>query len=77
MISAGYSHQVRVEPMEGITLEVEGQNRIHVRGVDKQLVGEQAARIRGIRRPNAYTGKGIRYANEQVRLKPGKRAGAA
>lgn len=77
VIAAGYSHPVNVTPMEGIDLEAEAQNRIHVRGVDKQVVGEQAARIRGIRPPNAYTGKGIRYANEQVRLKPGKRAGAA
>ena len=62
--------------MPGITLETEGQSRVRVSGIDKEIVGEQAARIRAIRKPNAYTGKGIRYVGEQVRLKPGKRAAA-
>jgi large subunit ribosomal protein L6 len=74
-LQVGYSHPVVVAPMSGITLEVEGNNRIHVRGVDKQVVGEMAARIRRLRKPDAYKGKGIRYAGEQVRLKPGKAAG--
>ena len=70
----GYSHQVIVKPLEGIQLEVEGQNRIIVRGINKETVGEMAARIRKIKKPNAYTGAGIRYTNERVRLKPGKSA---
>lgn len=69
-----FSHSVEVEPSPGITLEVEGNNRIHVRGVDKQAVGQVAAEIRAVRPPNVYTGKGIRYAGEVVRLKPGKSA---
>ena len=76
VLSVGYSHTVNVIPLPGITLEAEGQNRIHVRGIDKEVVGEQAARIRAIRKPNAYTGKGIRYTGEEIRLKPGKRAAA-
>jgi len=68
------SHSVEVEPVPGIELEVEGNNLIHVRGIDKQLVGQVAAQIRKIRPPNVYTGKGIRYAGEVVKLKPGKSA---
>mgnify|MGYP001969572435 FL=1 len=77
IVNVGYSHPVEVHPLEGITLEVEGNNRIHVKGIDKQLVGETAARIKKIRKPNVYTGKGIRYLDEQVKLKPGKRAARA
>ena len=73
-LSVMYSHTVEVKPVAGITLEVEGNNRIHVRGIDKQIVGQVAAEIRSARPPNVYTGKGIRYANETVRLKPGKSA---
>ena len=76
VLAVGFSHTVEVQPMPGITLETEGQNRVRVSGIDKEIVGEQAARIRAIRKPNAYTGKGIRYVGEQVRLKPGKRAAA-
>ena len=68
------SHSVDIEPRAGISLEVEGNNRITVRGIDKQQVGQITAEIRAVRPPNAYTGKGIRYADEQVRLKPGKSA---
>jgi large subunit ribosomal protein L6 len=74
-LQVGYSHPVVVEPLPGVTLEVEGNNRIHVRGADKQAVGEMAARIRRVRKPDAYKGKGIRYAGEQLRLKPGKASG--
>ena len=56
-------------------IEVEGTNRIHVTGIDKQSVGQVAANIRRVRKPNVYTGKGIRYEGETVRLKPGKSAG--
>ena len=73
-LSVMFSHTVEVQPREGITLEVEGNNRIHVRGVDKQMVGQTAAEIRAVRPPNVYTGKGIRYVGEAVRLKPGKSA---
>ncbi len=69
-----YSHPVVIEPPDGISIEVEGNNRIHVRGIDKQKVGQLAAQIRKVRPPNIYTGKGIRYLGEQVRLKPGKSA---
>ena len=73
-LSVMYSHTVEVQPLDGVTLEVEGNNRIHVRGIDKQKVGQQAAEIRKVRPPNVYTGKGIRYEGEQVKLKPGKSA---
>ena len=69
-----FSHSVDIDPAPGVELEVEGANRIHVRGIDKQQVGQLAARIRAVRPPNVYTGKGIRYAGEAVRLKPGKSA---
>ena len=70
-LRVGYSHLVEVVPLPGISLSMEG-NRIKVSGIDKEVVGEMAARIRRIRRPDAYKGKGIRYAGEKVRLKPGK-----
>jgi large subunit ribosomal protein L6 len=73
-LNVGYSHQVDVNPIEGVTLEVEGNNRVHVRGIDKQKVGEIAARIRKVRPPNAYKEKGIRYQGEVLRFKPGKAA---
>lgn len=73
-VQVGFSHPVEIQALEGTTLSVEGNNRIHVRGCDKQLVGEMAARIRAIRPPDAYKGKGIRYVDERVRLKPGKSA---
>ncbi|MDP6455740.1 MAG: 50S ribosomal protein L6 [SAR202 cluster bacterium] len=73
-LSVMLSHQVDVDPLPGITLEVEGNNRIRVMGIDKQSVGQQAAEIRKVRPPNVYTGKGIRYAGEVVHIKPGKSA---
>ena len=73
-LQLGFSHPVVVDPMDGVTFEVEGNNRVHVRGIDKQIVGEMAARIRRIRPPDPYKGKGVRYAGEQLRLKPGKSA---
>ena len=72
VIRVGYSYPVEVEPLPGITFSVEGNNRIKVAGIDKEVVGEMAARIRKIRPPDAYKGKGIRYAGEVVHLKPGK-----
>jgi len=70
-IRVGYSHPVRVEPRDGVTFQVEGQ-LVHVRGADKQVVGQQAAEIRRIRPPAPYKGKGIRYRGEWVRRKAGK-----
>ena len=71
----GYSHTVEVVPLPGINLAVEGANRIKVSGIDKQVVGQMAAEIRSVRPPDAYKGKGIRYAGEVVRLKAGKTIG--
>jgi large subunit ribosomal protein L6 len=68
----GFSHPVTVEPPAGITFTVEGNNRLTVAGIDKQAVGEVAANIRKIRKPEPYKGKGVRYAGEVVRRKAGK-----
>ena len=68
----GFSHPVLVEPPAGITFTVEGNNRLTVSGIDKQAVGETAANIRKIRKPEPYKGKGVRYAGENVRRKAGK-----
>jgi len=72
MLQVGYSHPVEVSPPPGVSLAVVGANRINVGGIDKELVGDVAAKIRAIRPPDHYKGKGIRYAGEMVRLKPGK-----
>ena len=74
VLNVGYSHPVEIQPKEGVTLEVEGNNRVHVRGIDKQKVGELAAQIRKVRPPNAYKEKGIRYQGEVLHFKPGKAA---
>jgi large subunit ribosomal protein L6 len=74
-MSLGFSHPVMVDPMGTNSLSVDGQTTVIVSGPDKEVVGEQAARIRKIRKPNAYSGKGVRYENEVVRLKAGKAAG--
>lgn len=68
----GYSHSITVEPPAGITFAVENQTRFSVQGIDKQLVGEVAANIRKLRKPDPYKGKGVRYAGEQIRRKVGK-----
>ena len=73
-LSVGYSHPVSVVAPEGIEFEVPTPTQVIVRGIDKQLVGEIAARIRRTRPPEPYKGKGIRYAGEHVRRKVGKRA---
>ena len=72
VVRVGYSHPVEVTPLPGTSLDVEGANRIKVAGSNKEVVGEMAAEIRAIRRPDSYKGKGIRYAGEVVHLKPGK-----
>ncbi|HZK04362.1 MAG TPA: 50S ribosomal protein L6 [Actinomycetaceae bacterium] len=68
----GFSHPVVVSPPEGITFVVEGPTKLTVSGISKQLVGETAANIRKIRKPEPYKGKGVRYAGEHVRRKAGK-----
>jgi large subunit ribosomal protein L6 len=73
-LNVGFSHPVSVEAPEGIEFEVPQPTQVIVRGIDKQLVGETAARIRRLRPPEPYKGKGIRYAGEQIRRKVGKRA---
>ena len=72
VLSLGYSHPVEMVEPEGITLEVPAANRIIVKGADKQLVGETAAKIRSYRLPDAYKGKGIKYSTEILRIKEGK-----
>ena len=68
----GLSHQVEVNPVPGITLAVEGTNKIKVSGINKEDVGQMAAKIRALRVPDRFKGKGIRYTGERVRIKPGK-----
>ena len=68
----GYSHPIVVEPPAGITFAVENPTRFSVQGIDKQLVGEVAANIRKLRKPDPYKGKGVRYAGEHIRRKVGK-----
>ncbi len=68
----GYSHPITVEPPAGISFAVEGNNKLTVSGIDKQAVGEVAANIRKLRKPEPYKGKGVRYAGEIVRRKAGK-----
>ena len=68
----GYSHSITVTPPEGITFAVEAPTRFSVSGIDKQQVGEVAAKIRKLRKPDPYKGKGVRYAGEQVKRKVGK-----
>ncbi|NLW13171.1 MAG: 50S ribosomal protein L6 [Trueperella sp.] len=70
--SLGFSHTITVKAPEGITFTVDGPTKFSVAGIDKQLVGELAASIRKLRKPEPYKGKGIRYAGEQVRRKAGK-----
>lgn len=68
----GYSHPIPVKAPEGITFTVEGANKVSVSGIDKQLVGETAAKIRKLRKTDPYKGKGIKYAGEHIRRKAGK-----
>ncbi len=71
-LNLGYSHPVEIVPPEGITFEVDNPTRIAVSGIDKELVGRMAARVRATRKPEPYKGKGVRYAGEVVRRKAGK-----
>jgi large subunit ribosomal protein L6 len=74
VLALGYSHPVRFDPPEGITIDVPEPKKIRVSGIDIEQVGETAAKIRGFRPPEPYKGKGIRYAGEQIRRKAGKAA---
>jgi large subunit ribosomal protein L6 len=71
-LQVGFSHQVNITPREGIEFEVPQPTTVVVRGIDKQRVGQTAAEIRGVRPPEPYKGKGIRYDDEQIRRKVGK-----
>ncbi len=74
ILHVGFSHQVEIKPQEGVTMEVEGNNRVHIRGISKQQVGALAAQVRKVRPPNSYKEKGIRYQGEALHFKPGKAA---
>jgi len=71
-LNLGYSHPIEIEPPTGISFEVENPTRLAVLGIDKELVGQVAARVRSTRKPEPYKGKGVRYAGEQIRRKAGK-----
>ncbi len=72
LLQVGYANTVEFPPPPGISISVEGTNRIRVTGIDKEVVGETAAKIRAIRPADSYKGKGIKYSDEKLRLKPGK-----
>lgn len=76
VFKVGYSHLVRFKKLPGVAYKVDGSNKVIVSGIDRQLVGEVAYRIKCIRKPDPYKGKGIRYEGEEVKLKPGKKAKA-
>ncbi len=76
ILSVGFSHTVTIHPNEGVTISLKSPTEITCEGIDKQAVGQTAARIREIRPPEPYLGKGIRYKDEVIRLKEGKRASA-
>ena len=72
VLTVGYSHPVELTPLPGAAFELETPTRVHVSGIDKQVVGQQAALIRQVRKPEPYRGKGIRYQGERIRIKAGK-----
>lgn len=76
VLNVGFSHQINMDPPEGITVEVPAQNKIIVKGTNKQMVGEFAAKVRGKKPPEPYKGKGIKYVDEVIRRKEGKAGGA-
>jgi large subunit ribosomal protein L6 len=71
-LNLGYSHPIEIEPPSGITFEVENPTHLTVVGIDKELVGQIAARVRSTRKPEPYKGKGVKYAGERIRRKAGK-----
>lgn len=77
VLKLGYSHPVIVKKVQGVTFTAEGNNKMNITGIDKQLVGQVAHLIKIIKKPDAYKGKGIRYLGEVVKTKPGKKAKAA
>ncbi|HJQ98925.1 MAG TPA: 50S ribosomal protein L6 [Candidatus Polarisedimenticolaceae bacterium] len=76
VLQVGYSHPVRFDPPEGITIKVENPTRVSISGASKYMVGQVAANIRGVRPPEPYKGKGIKYEGEYIRRKAGKAAGS-
>ncbi len=72
LLQVGYTNAVEFSPPSGISITIEGTNRVHVAGIDKEAVGETAAKIRAVRPADSYKGKGIKYVDEQLRLKAGK-----
>ncbi|MBO8136870.1 MAG: 50S ribosomal protein L6 [Desulfotomaculum sp.] len=72
VLNVGYSHPVEIEPPKGIEIEVPANNKVIVKGIDKELVGAVAAKIRSVREPEPYKGKGIKYEGEYIRRKAGK-----
>jgi large subunit ribosomal protein L6 len=73
-LSLGYSHPVEIDPIDGINFKVEGNNKITVEGIEKEVVGQVAANIRAKRPPEPYKGKGVKYSDEVIRRKEGKKA---
>jgi large subunit ribosomal protein L6 len=71
-LNLGYSHQIEIDPPAGISFEIESPTRLAVVGIDKELVGQIAAKVRATRKPEPYKGKGVRYAGEKIRRKAGK-----
>ena len=71
-LNLGYSHPIEIDPPKGVSFELENPTRLAVVGIDKELVGHVAARVRATRKPEPYKGKGVRYAGEQIRRKAGK-----
>ena len=71
-LNLGYSHPIEIDPPEGVAFEVENPTRLAVTGIDKELVGHVAARVRAMRKPEPYKGKGVRYSGEVIRRKAGK-----
>lgn len=74
VFKVGYNHPVVFKKVDGITFAVEGTNKVSIKGIDKQLVGEIAFKVKMIKKPDVYKGKGIKYAGEKLRIKPGKKA---
>jgi large subunit ribosomal protein L6 len=77
ILKLGFSHQVTVKKVEGVKFAIDGNTKMSVSGIDRQLVGQVAHQIKIIKKPDAYKGKGIRYAGEFIKTKPGKKAKAA
>jgi len=75
VLAVGYSHPVEIEPEEGLAIEVPAPTKINIKGTDKEKVGALAAKVRAVREPEPYKGKGIKYEGEKIRRKAGK-AGA-